>query len=267
MSKNISKKGVLSVPRSQRGFTIIELMLAMLFVSFILIFMSLTIVQMLRIYDKAVSMKQVNQAGRSVTEDISEAMRSQSPEKITTEFVSSGLLCVGPTVYRWNPVYSGTIGTTLAGATPAGSDAPVDASGATMVRKVFRTASTPCTIGNADSNSATMFQSDSVAPMLSSRSRVIWASAQEFPAGALSAQPKLVELSITIGTYSRSEVDTLQERGWLQAGNSGSYSNFATTPHREIVGGQAKITCLPGNDGNFCSFAEFKTTVYVSKDQ
>ena len=256
--------------RRQAGFTIIELMLAMIFVSFILIFMALTIVQMLRIYDKAISMKQVNQAGRTITEDINEAMRSQAPDRVDVTKIDQGFICIGATVYHWNPLFEqGGSGATLFDADPSNSDAPIiAATGATMVRKVFRSENTACTAGNVTSNSPTMFEPDSEAPLLSSRSRVIWATATTYPTAASgSAQPKLVELTFILGTYDRNEVDTGVERGWLEDGNAGSYENFTVTPHREKNGSDAKITCLPGSSGNYCSFAEFKTVVYISRKQ
>lgn len=253
------------------GFTIIELTLAMVFVSFILIFMALTLVQMLRIYDKSVSMKQVNQAGRTIAEDIGDAMRSESPAKVSIDHIGRGYLCVGPTVYVWNPLFTdgGVASTTLFTATPSTTNTPVTADGATMVRKVFSDRNTPCDDANVYSASPTTFQPGSEASLLSSRSRVVWATTNVVPAGVTASnQPKLVELTFTIGTYDHSEVDTPTKRGWLVSGDSGSYSNFAITPHRERSGAtDAKITCLPGNDGRYCAFAEFKTVVYITGNQ
>lgn len=251
--------------RGQHGFTIIELMLSMLFVSFILVFMALTIVQMLRIYDKSVSMKQVNQAGRTITEDISIAMRSQSPAKISTENVGSGYLCVGPTVYVWKPLYTdvGATSKSLFDAIHVTDNDPVIANGSTMVRKVFSSKNMPCEHDNVYSTDTTKFEPYSEAPLLSSRSRVVWASIKTVPDNAAveSSEPKLVELTFIIGTYSAEELDTNQKRSNL---DNGPYSGFTITPHREKNGTNANITCLPGNDGNFCAFAEFKTVIYVS---
>lgn len=252
-----------------KGFTIIELMLSMIFVSFILIFMALTIVQMLRIYDKSISMKQVNQAGRTVTEDISQAMRSQAPERVNVDNIKNGFICVGSTVYRWNPLFVEGVDATLLNAAPSSTSDPIIAStGAMMVRKVFRNQNTACTTANVTSNAASMFENDSEAPLLSNRSRVIWASATTYPTAAVTTnQSKLVELTFIIGTYDRAEVDTATKIGWLNNGNGGSYANFAVTPHREKSATEARITCLPGGDGNYCSFAEFKTVVYISRKQ
>lgn len=247
--------------RLSGGFTIIELMLALVFVAFILVFMALTLVQMMRIYDKAISMRQVNQAGRTITEDISESMRAQLPEKITTDFVSSGLLCVGSTVYRWNPLFTAPLNTQLRDAARNTSAAPVNPSGAMMVRKVFSNANATCDIATADSTSASAFVAGSIAPLLTGRSRVIWASAR--PTTGINDR-KLIELTFIIGTHDRTEVDTAIEQNRL---TDGPYNSFNITPHRERTSTSASITCLPGSGGNYCAFAEFKTIIYASRNQ
>jgi len=246
--------------QSQAGFTIVELTLAMVFVAFILIFTALTIVQMLRTYDKAISMKQINQAGRTITDDVSRVMRAQLPTTVDTSQVSAGLFCVGTTVYQWNPLFPGT---PLASSNPVPGNANAISGPATtgpmMIKKTRTNQNGPCTPGEVNNPANIVAGSESA--LLSHRTRVIWADAQSNSGG------RLVTLTFIIGTHNRDEVDDAPERAQLvNGGGTGNYSNFTMTPHREITGGNAKITCLSGNNGNYCAFAEFKTVVYVSKD-
>lgn len=50
-----------------RGFTIIELMLSMTFLAMLMLVIALTTIQISNIYNKGVTLREVNQAGRSVS--------------------------------------------------------------------------------------------------------------------------------------------------------------------------------------------------------
>ena len=54
----------------QRGFTIIELMLAMTFVSFLLMAIAMVTVQVGKTYNRGLTLKTVNQSGRDITDSI-----------------------------------------------------------------------------------------------------------------------------------------------------------------------------------------------------
>ena len=101
------------IRRKQQGFTLIELMLSMSFLSMLLIVIMLTIMQITRIYDKGVSMREVNQVGRSVAADLTRTIGSASPFDLasTASFrqttgsggqPNSGRLCTGQSSYVWN---------------------------------------------------------------------------------------------------------------------------------------------------------------------
>lgn len=102
------------VPKSSRqGFTIIELMLSMSFVSMLIVVILLTVVQMTKIYEKGISMREVNQVGRSIANDLTRTIGSSEPFDLgeTDSFVqtfgpdghpTSGRLCTGQTTYIWN---------------------------------------------------------------------------------------------------------------------------------------------------------------------
>ncbi len=56
--------------RRQGGFTLVELMLAMAFVSMLLLAIAMTVMSIMGIYTKGLTMKAVNQAGRDVVTDM-----------------------------------------------------------------------------------------------------------------------------------------------------------------------------------------------------
>lgn len=63
----------------QSGFTIIELTLAMAFVSLLLVAIALTVIQIINIYNKGMTMKDVNQAGRAISTDIRQTLSESEP--------------------------------------------------------------------------------------------------------------------------------------------------------------------------------------------
>lgn len=89
------------------GFTIIELMLAMVFISFLLLAIAGVVMQIGAIYNKGVTMKSVNQAGSQIVADIKRTIGSSQVFDTTTSFKSDvagggGRLCTGTYTYVWN---------------------------------------------------------------------------------------------------------------------------------------------------------------------
>ncbi|RWZ79528.1 MAG: hypothetical protein EOT04_01290 [Candidatus Chaera renei] len=93
----------LRVVRSDSGFTIIELLMAMAFLAFLLIFVVTATVQMMRSYSKGLTIKQMNQSGRSLAEEMIRDVRFASRSSVITSAVAQGRLCLGNAVYVWNP--------------------------------------------------------------------------------------------------------------------------------------------------------------------
>ncbi len=103
---------------SRSGFTLIELMLSMGFVAALLIAITMTVVQVSNIYNRGITIKAVNQAGRSVSADIQKSINQLSSFDISpptvpdpyTDYVRltsgsdeiGGRLCVGQYTYIWN---------------------------------------------------------------------------------------------------------------------------------------------------------------------
>jgi len=91
-------------------------MLAMTFISVLLIAIAMTTIQISNIYNKGITLREVNQAGRSVTEELQRAIASSEPFDVTPKVDNSpatqgskyvvrdggGRLCLGQYSYAWN---------------------------------------------------------------------------------------------------------------------------------------------------------------------
>lgn len=94
------------------GFTLIELLLSMAFVSVLLVSIAMLIIQIGNIYNRGLTMKEVNQAGRSIASELQSTI-SQSPQfdiggnnyviqKDNSNNVVGMRLCLGRYTYVWN---------------------------------------------------------------------------------------------------------------------------------------------------------------------
>lgn len=113
----------------QQGFTIIELLLAMSFVAALLIGIALTIVQIGATYNRGLTLKEVNQTGRSISDDLRRNLAGSNSFNVDTRFVtaadgSGGRLCTGQFSYIWN--YAQALDEERSGVVQyVGNDAPV----------------------------------------------------------------------------------------------------------------------------------------------
>lgn len=119
----------------KKGFTLIELMLAMTFISVLLLAIAMTVIQISNIYTRGLTLKEVNQAGRSLTSELqrSIAVSSAFPidSSISSKYVKQdwgGRLCLGRYSYIWN------YGKTLTGSPAAGFSNVFDASSSEKIR-------------------------------------------------------------------------------------------------------------------------------------
>ena len=93
---------------NQAGFTIIELLLAMTFVSALLIMIALTTMQISSVYNRGLTLKTVNQSGRDVGDtlrrDVSAARKANVKYIARNPALASDLnrLCLGSYSYLWN---------------------------------------------------------------------------------------------------------------------------------------------------------------------
>lgn len=103
------------VVKRQQGFTLIELMLAMSFIAVLLIAIAMTVIQIGGIYNKGLTVKELNQTSRDITEDLRRTISMSGqfdPSTDYREVVQSGQriggrICLGTVSYVWN--YAGAI--------------------------------------------------------------------------------------------------------------------------------------------------------------
>lgn len=96
--------------RNRRGFTLIELMLAMTFVSILLIAIAMLTIQISKIYTKGITLRQVNEVGLQVSSDLQRSIQSSNAFEVPTvgsndSYVrqgTGGRLCLGNYSYAWN---------------------------------------------------------------------------------------------------------------------------------------------------------------------
>lgn len=91
----------------QKAFTIIELMLAMVFVSLLLLAVAMTVIQMANIYNRGLTLKEVNQAGDAISTELKRSISNTQPfdAEDTNRFTENkygGRLCLGQYTYIWN---------------------------------------------------------------------------------------------------------------------------------------------------------------------
>lgn len=94
--------------QKNKGFTLVELLLAMTFISALLLAIAMTIVQIANTYNHGMIIKDVNQTARALTTELDLAVRSSSSFSTAPadhQYVSSpwgGRLCMGQYSYVWN---------------------------------------------------------------------------------------------------------------------------------------------------------------------
>lgn len=87
------------------GFTMIELMLAMTFIAMLLLAVAMTTIQVSHIYDKGITLREVNQAGRAVTDQLQQDINGSTPFDVSSAYITTGgggRLCLGQYTYVWN---------------------------------------------------------------------------------------------------------------------------------------------------------------------
>jgi prepilin-type N-terminal cleavage/methylation domain-containing protein len=94
---------------NQQGFTLVELMLAMAFVSALLLAIAMTVIQIGNIYNRGITYKSVNQAGSALASELQRDINSNSPFDLDStnpyRIVKKdwgGRLCIGDYSYIWN---------------------------------------------------------------------------------------------------------------------------------------------------------------------
>ena len=119
---------------NKQGFTLIELMLAMTFVSALLLAIAMTVIQISNVYTRGLTLKEVNQAGRTISTELKRGVSQSAPFAVPgPKYVArswGGRLCVGQYSYVWN------YGATLSDATANGSNSNIYSNSTSKIRFV-----------------------------------------------------------------------------------------------------------------------------------
>lgn len=101
---------MIQLSNHKSGFTLVELMLSMSFVALLLLAIAMTTMRISSIYNKGMTLRQVNQAGRSISDELQRTITSAepfdvdaaSPEPRYISMPGGGRLCIGNFTYAWN---------------------------------------------------------------------------------------------------------------------------------------------------------------------
>ncbi len=88
--------------KSKKGFTLVELSLAIVMIAMLAMGILTISLQIMKIYSKGVTLKSMNQASRDISDQLTRDIRSTGVAAIDTSQVSGGRLCLGSVAYVWN---------------------------------------------------------------------------------------------------------------------------------------------------------------------
>lgn len=216
----------------QSGFTIIELTLAMAFLAMIFMFISVVTMQMMSVYNRGLAIKQINQVGSSIMDDIARATNSGAADTLAT---GDGFLCVGDVGYFWNSQQRLSSGDPVYYYDNNGDSNydPADDQAVGVVKTNTDVGSSSVSCGSISSDEAVV--PDDVSDMVGDNVRVIDVNVTS-PSTPNAAN--LAQISLTIGTYTDDGDNTPVNDG------GGWY-------------------CEPGSLGNFCAVETYNTVVYL----
>ena len=87
--------------KKHQGFTIVELLFAMSFLSVLLIIAMISSLNIMRTYSKGLALKQVNQSGRAIGTELQRSLKAAQPP-VDGSKVADGRLCLGAYSYVWS---------------------------------------------------------------------------------------------------------------------------------------------------------------------
>lgn len=210
----------------QQGFTLTELMFAMLFITFLLIFGVTVIIQSMQIYNKGLSLRLMTQSGRQVTEDMARSMRYAG--NVTVDMTKKRI-CTGQVTYAWNIGETDTTNVYTAGATPIRLVQVTDPGGTLCL-----------STGNINAANAKEIVSSNLA--------VQCFTPQVRESGRMIA----INFVISTSGVGNRPNDVAATGANIDCDRDNNPSTPATG-----------IECPAGGQGAFCALSEFNTSVYV----
>lgn len=85
--------------RPQQGFTIIEVTLGLFYIAFIILILAAATINIIKLYNKGVWLSQINQAGQQLNTDIGDKARFSTAAVVDAD---ARRLCVSGVTYMWN---------------------------------------------------------------------------------------------------------------------------------------------------------------------
>ncbi len=205
------------------GFTIIELMIALTFIAFLLIFIVIMTMRITQMYSKGMTLKSINQSSRTIVEQMARDISASTQPETKNVDGAATILCTSGATYLWNPMSKIETGNAQLNniSYKAGTqeeDIPV---------YLVRSTKTDVCADSGKVNSLE-YSDESNQELLSSAAAVI-----DVQLSKMAGSPKLQKLNVKLGTPDK----TAYEPG--------------------------ENTCLSGSAGDFCATAEFERIIYV----
>lgn len=97
--------------RAEKGFTLVELLLAMSFLSILLLAIAMLVINVTNIYTRGVTLTTIQRAGETVSSELQRALNQAQPDNIVyikfpvsggSAGTNGGRLCTGTITYAWN---------------------------------------------------------------------------------------------------------------------------------------------------------------------
>lgn len=229
----------LSIQNNHRGFTLIELMLVIAFLGTLILLTASSVLQSINMYNKGVAIKQINQAGRALVEDINR-LSSSGAEVEILDNGKAGCLRIGFTgsdgrVFLWNSAEKGKGGTAPA-ANPADDlKWEKDSEEISLVRSGQNDETTKyCYLPSPTSPGLTTAEAAKMTTVLNGRIKV---------------------LSVDITNSTNSSLKKIAF--WIGTGSSeGTQQIDFDTVNRSW-------SCPGGGLGEFCAVSKFETVIYL----
>lgn len=197
---------------ARRSFTLVELMLAMGFLSILMLMIALATIQIMHTYNRGLSLKAINQSGRELGDSITRDTQSSAVQSVPVVQPTDagagnvGRLCLGGVSYLWNTASA------LRG--DSGAPAPVnytDTGLPIVLARVADAGGTYCQPIAANLYKSVNIQHSSSTEMLSSISNDLALYSLAFdrvPPLSNSTQHALYHIQFTIGTNELKTVNT-----------------------------------------------------------
>lgn len=220
---------VSSNKRGQSGFTIIELMISLTFIAFLLMFIVSMTLRVTNLYSKGMTLKSINQASRTVVEQMSRDIAESSNPIVylnSTGAANGGVMCTDRAVYLWNKLTTSV--------TPASSDIRYAAPDVDKPIRLMRSTNQALCKPSAEAHSIPY------APTGGENTELLSESTAVVSIMLSRQQNNLYRLTVRLGT---SIVDDYETSGG------------------ETLGTQCKI----GREGEFCHTVEFERIIYAPR--